>query len=161
MRKIVRLEFSTGATGASYRNLGKGLDMLAFLPYKKDEIAQNREKEKRLDATQATRTYDEQEKHDTKGPRLPADTFEKLKRNWATTFVGLRVLLGPYSPLVENFHDGLAILSSKKVMDNDENFTVRLCREITWHACDDMTYFFSQRAPVEFFDSGRPTLCLA
>ena len=156
IRKIVKLEFSTGATGASYRNLGKGLDMLSFLPYKRDEIAQNRDKERRLDATKATRTYDEQEKHDTKGPRLPADTFERLKRNWATTFVGLRVLLGPSSPLVKNFRDGLTILSSNKVMDDVDNFTVRLCREITFHACDDMAYFFSQRVPVEFFDKGPP-----
>lgn len=156
IQKLVRMEFSSGATGASYRTLGKGLDMLAFLPYKKGEIAENREKEKRLDETKATRTYDEQERHDTKGPRKPADNFDKLKRNWATTFVALRVLLGPSSPLVMNFRDGLAILSSKKVLDDDENFSVRLCREITFHACDDMTYFFSQRVPVEFFDKGPP-----
>ena len=156
IKKLVSVEFSTGGTGASYATLGKGVDMLAFLPYKKQEIADNRDREERQRLTQSTRTYDEQTKWDAKGPRLPADNYDKLKRNWATTFVALRVLFGPLSPLVKNFSDGYTVLGSERAEDHEDKFTVQLCREITFHACDDIAYFFSQRKHPEFFDGNPP-----
>lgn len=157
IKRLVKLEFSTGGTGATYATLGKGLDMVALLPYKKQEIADNREREERQRQTQGTMTYDEKTKWDTKGPRLPADTFEKLRRNWATTYVALRILFGPLSPLVRNFKDGYTIFCSERAEDNEDKFTVQLCREITFYACDDMAFFFSDRKHPEFFD-GRPPL---
>lgn len=153
MKRIVKTEFSSGMVRAGYSTLGYGVDMMPFLGRSLEDIQVMKRRQAAALKTQATRTLDEQERLETVESCPPPSNYADLVRAWRTTFVGLRVLFGQDCPLTINFRDGLAILESDGVKAGKQDFDrkPRLCRELVFHACCDMSYFFSQRKTPGFF----------
>ena len=156
MEGIVKMEFGTGGGTAAYSTAGKAISMLAFLPYTADEKQVLLAQEEAERKTEGTRTVDDQRKIDGKGPRLPAATYEKLRRNWGTYLAFLMVLFGDKSDIVIKLHEGYEILDSREVQAREAFFTTSICRQLTWVIIDDARYFFHQSKSPSFFRQTAP-----
>ena len=101
------------------------------------------------------RTMAECKKLTAQGPRWPASTFEKLRRNIATLCAQLVVLFGPKCDFFQKCFQLLEILEKDPVETNEHLFTPLLCRQIIWAILQDSRAFFSQIATPDSFAPGK------
>ena len=158
MKRIVKVEFGTGSARADYSSLGYGLDIMPFLGWSDKEIRAFTRRQKAEAKTVGTRTLDEELQIAERGPRPPPSTYDELLLAWTTTYVALQVLIGERSPLTENFRLGRELLKSSAVVAEKRAFNkkTKLCRELIFHANDDMTHYFFQRKTPGFFSQSNP-----
>ena len=105
-----------------------------------------------------TDTYEarrERKKVKSSDPRDPPDDYEELLK-MVTTFAGvLWVYFGDKSDFYKCLcfvHD---ILKDKSVQARKHNYTVLICRMVTWAIIEDSRYFFNQTLmPADFAQAG-------
>ena len=158
MNRIVTTEFSSGSVHADYSTLGHGLDIMPFLGWTAVEIRRFKKRQDAEEKTRATRTMEEEQQRVERDHLVPPSTYDEVLLAWTTTYVALQVLLGAHCPLTENFRLGREVLKSPAVVARRKEFNrkTKLCRELIFHANDDMAQYFSQRKTPGFFRSANP-----
>ena len=151
----VNLRMNPGSARPRYESCDKGMTPLAARPMSvKDKESHELREQAKLEA-RADMTFMEVVQDKKSDPPAPAQTYDKLCKNVITYAAILGVHFGNVSGYYKNVVGLKDILELEVVASLEENFTPKLCREITWAVIDDGRFYFSKQVTPNQLATGQ------
>jgi hypothetical protein len=155
---IVKLQPNPGDAIPNFESAGKGLSILACRPKSTAEIESEKETAAAEKQTKATRTLPEALQLEKGDNRLPATTFDQLKKNISMFTLWNKVLWGGRCDFARKLEEIYQVMLLPAVSGMDHKFTPTLCKQITWAIIHDKCNYFHRRLlPEEFKGDIPPT----
>jgi hypothetical protein len=155
---VVKLQPNPGDAIPNFESAGKGLSILACRPKSTAEIEREKETAAAEKQTKATRTLPEALQLEKGDSRLPASTFDQLKKNVSMFTLWNKVLWGGRCDFARKLEEIYQVMLLPAVSGMDHKFTPTLCKQITWAIIHDKCNYFHRRLlPDEFKGDTPPT----
>lgn len=153
---VVKLQPNPGDAIPNFESAGKGLSMLACRPKSTAEIEMEKEKAAAEKQTKATRTLPEALQLEKGDSRLPATTFDQLKKNLSMFTLWNKVLWGGRCDFATKLEEIYQVMLLPAVSGMDHKFTPMLCKQITWAVIHDKCNYFHRRLLPDEFKGDTP-----
>jgi hypothetical protein len=153
---VVKLQPNPGDAIPNFDSAGKGLSILACRPKTTAEIESERERSAAEKKTTATRTLPEALQLEKGDSRVPAATYDQLRKNVSMFALWNQVLWGARCDFAKKLEEIYQVLLLPSVSGMEHKFTPTLCKQITWAIVHDKCNFFHKRLLPDDFKGDNP-----
>jgi hypothetical protein len=153
---VVKLQPNPGDAIPNFDSAGKGLSILACRPKTTAEIESERERSAAEKKTTATRTLPEALQLKKGDSRVPAATYDQLRKNVSMFALWNQVLWGARCDFAKKLVEIYQVLLLPSVSGMEHKFTPTLCKQITWAIVHDKCNFFHKRLLPDDFKGDNP-----
>lgn len=151
VKDIIQVKMAPNGRNPVWEALQRGMCILNCLPSTSKQKVVTQRRDKNMNETKLTRTYDEAEKFSKKDPRKPPGEYERVFKN-ITTYCML--LLALFGKRCAHYKECWTIRRVMKKLggDAEQHFTGIRCRQLVWAIIVDSNNFFAERMMPEDFD---------